>query len=1082
MDRLALLLDRKMRLIPNWTQLARELRVDEAVISRMEQYNDYSPTIQLFDYLEATQPNLSIQQLRQELTQINRNDLNVLITNAGFKDYEKVREVITSRHPKTPTSPQKEILDQIALALDGTSLVLGNWYNLAIKFGVSRKECWKIGAASTESPTNLLFQYLEATRPQMKLKKVVDALCLMTRQDLLDFIAKQNFEDEVLLKDIMIPGSEFLQTMADKLNRVVPAVENWKHLAFKLEIPNEEIRKFGSMTTEPERTSPTIEVLKWVAAKFPDTRLTDVVRALDRIQRNDAIKIITEEFIDSVDQSLQRYDSSLHDSLNKAMPINDPTGRALSVSLSSKVTEDMKRTGHCGRLPERTDLVGRNEICENIATLLTSNKSVEIVAPPGYGKTSAVIEVAHGMIERGKFIAYVKPRGVSCVEDLASKIIEALGFAHGEDTVTEVFRRICSLKGMSVILIIENIDDLMHLEDQISDDEELKSKTYCAKMRGKYLKDDFFTFFKDIGQISNVHLVLTSRETYNFSVSFPIEVIDLEPLNDKDSAALFTKSDANLDNSLIKELVRVCGGIPLIICTVLLILKRENPKEFTERLSSSSPSDLVKELNPEFMANEDRIDKCLEICFKRLSQENQRILVMFSTFPYRFTQKQFRTVFESLIGSDLQKHLNCLKQSSLLRFDRESCHYFLHPFIRDYFSLKPEHNEMKSVFLHHYSDLAVTLYKTFLSNNSKSAIKDYRAEKDNIREAIAWCGDDHHELEQTLREKCINAFNKAAVFLAKMMRKQEFESLFCNLARRCRYDMPLYSACLTHIGMKIVLGCTCSPFICSRALYRAKSFLSNANDIQSKHNDSNEGNRAQCLSKLGFCCVREGRVEEGYELLEKALKLRRDRAEKSNKSRDKVKLAACFNDLAASQMVQRKHLLSIQTRLASVLPVYEENLGDHPATATTLNWIGKSYYALGDYDNAIKYSRRSNNLRQKLLGPHQETARSLYDLGEAFSAKGEYETALNYLKEAVKLQEEVLDTHDELIHTHQTMSIVLCHLGKKKEAEEEMKKAEECAKNLDSWKAPLERLESREEKGWMAVSSIPEAEPRISKF
>lgn len=121
-------------------------------------------------------------------------------------------------------------------------------------------------------------------------------------------------------------------------------------------------------------------------------------------------------------------------------------------------------------------------------------------------------------------------------------------------------------------------------------------------------------------------------------MSFPIEVIDLEPLNDKDSAALFRKSDGNLDNSLIKELVRVSGGIPLIICTVLLILKRENPKEFTERLSSSSPSDLVKELNPEFMANEDRIDKCLEICFKRLSQENQKILVMFSTFPYRFTQ------------------------------------------------------------------------------------------------------------------------------------------------------------------------------------------------------------------------------------------------------------------------------------------------------------------------------------------------------------------------------------------------------------------------------------------------------------
>ena len=98
--------------------------------------------------------------------------------------------------------------------------------------------------------------------------------------------------------------------------------------------------------------------------------------------------------------------------------------------------------------------------------------------------------------------------------------------------------------------------------------------------------------------------------------------------------------------------------------------------------------------------------------------------------------------------------------------------------------------------------------------------------------------------------------------------------------------------------MNIVLSCTCTPFICSRALYRAKSLLSDANDIQSERNDVNNSNRAQCLSKLGFCCVREGRVEEGYVHLEEALKLRRERAEKSNKRKDKVMLAACLNDLA----------------------------------------------------------------------------------------------------------------------------------------------------------------------------------------
>lgn len=53
-------------------------------------------------------------------------------------------------------------------------------------------------------------------------------------------------------------------------------------------------------------------------------------------------------------------------------------------------------------------------------------------------------------------------------------------------------------------------------------------------------------------------------------------------------------------------------------------------------------------------------------------------------------------------------------------------------------------------------------------------------------------------------------------------------------------------------------------------------------------------------------------------------------------------------------MVQRKHMCAIQSRLSYVLPLYEQNLGEHPFAATTLDWIGNSYHALGDYDNAVK--------------------------------------------------------------------------------------------------------------------------------
>ena len=84
-------------------------------------------------------------------------------------------------------------------------------------------------------------------------------------------------------------------------------------------------------------------------------------------------------------------------------------------------------------------------------------------------------------------------------------------------------------------------------------------------------------------------------------------------------------------------------------------------------------------------------------------------------------------------------------------------------------------------------------------------------------------------------------------------------------------------------------------------------------------------------------------------------------------------------------------MAAIETRCVFVLPDYELILGDHPFVATTLSWISSSYRALDDYDNAIKFSRRALEIRERLLGEHQETARSLYDLGVALSAKKEYE-------------------------------------------------------------------------------------------
>ena len=72
-----------MRLIPNWKNLAWEMKVDEKVIRRLEQHGDFSPTIRLFEHLQVTQPDLVIEQLRKALFEIERNDLINLLTTKG---------------------------------------------------------------------------------------------------------------------------------------------------------------------------------------------------------------------------------------------------------------------------------------------------------------------------------------------------------------------------------------------------------------------------------------------------------------------------------------------------------------------------------------------------------------------------------------------------------------------------------------------------------------------------------------------------------------------------------------------------------------------------------------------------------------------------------------------------------------------------------------------------------------------------------------------------------------------------------------------------------------------------------------
>ena len=111
-------------------------------------------------------------------------------------DTEKVVDAITSPSNEAP-SPTAGLLDEIALALDGTSLALSNWYTLALKLGVPRKTCRKFGRRSTENLTGRLFKYLATTCPQKTLLSLKEALKIIERRDLVKYLNEEKLKGRV---------------------------------------------------------------------------------------------------------------------------------------------------------------------------------------------------------------------------------------------------------------------------------------------------------------------------------------------------------------------------------------------------------------------------------------------------------------------------------------------------------------------------------------------------------------------------------------------------------------------------------------------------------------------------------------------------------------------------------------------------------------------------------------------------------------------------------------------------------------------------------------------------------------------
>ena len=113
--------------------------------------------------------------------------------------------------------------------------------------------------------------------------------------------------------------------------------------------------------------------------------------------------------------------------------------------------------------------------------------------------------------------------------------------------------------------------------------------------------------------------------------------------------------------------------------------------------------------------------------------------------------------------------------------------------------------------------------------------------------------------------------------------------------------------------------------------------------------------------------------------------------------------------LVVALSLEGYHKEAIAVREKRTLPIYMEQLGDHPFTATILNNLSNNYYALGKYGKANQYSRKALLMRRELLQDHRDTAKSMFDLGKGLKQKGKLHEAKECFERCQTMQERVLD-------------------------------------------------------------------------
>ncbi|XP_022787350.1 uncharacterized protein LOC111327429 [Stylophora pistillata] len=406
--------------------------------------------------------------------------------------------------------------------------------------------------------------------------------------------------------------------------------------------------------------------------------------------------------------------------------------------------------------------VGRKEECQNILDQLTngSTRLVDVCGPPGFGKTSVAIQVAHELRERKIPVYFISLHGLKTRDDLVSNLLGILVDAKQAFYVSPSdWLMQCLQKWQSpFVLILDNADDLLESGDT-------------------QVREDVLRFIEELqAKCKHIKLLVTTPESLeDLSHKLPIHPERVGVLDEASSDELVRTLLSKVSESDCNCILKKCGCVPLAMRLMCSIITEQNVS-VGELLEELNDSPLVEVLDNESLTNDARLKTIINTSFQRLTTLERHAFVAIAVFPGCFSKDEARAVLNSKTVVQAGKILRSLKRKSLLDCSDDFENFTIHSLLRSFVEQRRiAEDEIKKHFAaaqlrfydYHISNFREANEK-FLTGSSNEAFEAFHSQRENIQLAIV-----NGSKNDDLYSKVVEALSKAELFVYAVLPCQE---------------------------------------------------------------------------------------------------------------------------------------------------------------------------------------------------------------------------------------------------------------------------------------------------------------------